>query len=142
DRLIGRLRHIDGLKIAGTCETSQGQGIAFVRLDTVAGFSRDHGRGDDPAWEALPGEIAMQPVSARAGLVDEQQFRGFAFELWDRGVDATLTRADGAEMDGLARLVASICDGDRFLVNIQSDKERGSLGHADLRSLESNVDRH
>ena len=72
----------------------------------------------------VPETSARQPVPARTGLVDEHQRRSLGLELADQFVDVALPRADRAEGEDLGpALLGGIGDGDRVLVDIETDVE-------------------
>ena len=72
-------------------------GIAAVGFDAVAGLFGDERGCDDPAGELLACQIAIQPVAAGTGLVDEDQLREFGPEFADEFVDVALACADAAQ---------------------------------------------
>jgi len=100
DGLIVDSGNVDGGEVAGAQEPCELNGVATVGFDAVAGFLRDQGRGHDDALEALPAKVAVQDVAAGAGLVGEQEPRGFAVEPAQELVDVGLAGADGAEEGG------------------------------------------
>jgi len=98
-------------------------GIAPVCFDPVSGFFGDERRGDYPAGESLFGKVAIEPVPAGAGLINEDELAGFALELADQLIDVVLTGVDRSEKDDLGTgSTGYITDGDEFLVDIQIDK--------------------
>jgi len=67
-----------------------------VGLDPIPGLLGDERRGDHPAGEPFLGEVAIEPVAAGAGLIDEHQGMALGLELADELVDVALTSTDGA----------------------------------------------
>jgi hypothetical protein len=64
--------------------------VSENRLYIIYGLSRYQRRGDDVAGHALPGEVSIQPVPARASLVDEHEPRGLGLELPERRGERSL----------------------------------------------------
>src|SRR5256885_9990507 len=54
-------------------------------------------RSDDHAGQRLLREVPVEPVPARARLVDEHQPAALALQLAHQGIDVALPRTDGAE---------------------------------------------
>jgi hypothetical protein len=106
------------------------QRIATVVLDAVAGLFGDERGCDHDAAQLLGGEVAVQPVAAGTGFVDEDGLVGFGLHLADELVDVALAGADGAEIGGLVVAVfADVGHGNRIFVDVQTDKESGRVFH-------------
>ena len=71
--LMARIRHPDGGQLAGPVQPGQGQGIAPVGLDPLARALGDQRRRDHRAVMAESGDLALQAIAGRTGLVAEQQ---------------------------------------------------------------------
>jgi len=121
---------VDRGQIAAGHEPGQGDGVAAVGLDPIAGLARDERRGDDVAGQALEGQVAVQPVPAGAGLVDEHQLGALALKLADHGVDVALPRADGAPgYRAGGAIIARVRDGDGVLVDVETDVQCATVSH-------------
>jgi hypothetical protein len=118
-------RDVDRLEITAAHQASKRDRVAAVRLHAVAGLSRNERRRDHVTAEALSGEVAIQPIAARAGLIDEDERRTFRLELANQLVDVGLARADRTQRGDLrAALVRRVGYGDGFLVTIETNEER------------------
>lgn len=81
-------------------------------------------RGDHPAGETSLAQVAIQPISAGARLVDKEELFSFALEFADEFVDVALAGADRSERDDFAAwLRANVGDRDGLLVDIQTDEK-------------------
>jgi hypothetical protein len=128
---IGNVGHVDRREVAGAGEAGQGHGVPLVGLDPIAGLARDQRGGHDEAREALPGEVAVQPIAAGAGLIDEHELGALALELPHEGIDVALPGPDGAEGDGVSGAIpAGVGDGDGIFVDIEADVKCASLPHS------------
>jgi hypothetical protein len=79
---------------------------------------------------AFFGEIAVEPIAARAGLIDQDELRAFGVQAMDELIDVTRSRPDVPEGDDLGVVVlGNISDRDRVFMDIHSDVERARLGH-------------
>ena len=80
--------------------------------------------------EPLAGQVAMEDVAARAGLVRKHQLRRLCLKPPDQLGEVRLPRADLAEKHGgIGALPLRMGDRDRIFVNVQTDKQRSRLGH-------------
>ena len=80
--------------------------------------------------EPLAGQVAMEGVAARSGLVRKHQRRRLRLKPPDQLVKVRLARADLAEEHGrIGALPLSMGDRDRIFVNVQTDKQRSRLRH-------------
>ena len=88
--LVGFVRNVDALEVAGTQKLRQFDGIAPVGLDFVSGGLLDMGGRDDQAFDAPCLESAGQHESCRSCLVAEAQ-----------GMAAALTQLLHQLLDGV-----------------------------------------
>jgi hypothetical protein len=78
---------------------------------------------------AFFGEMAVEPIAARAGVIDKDEVRAFGLPATDEVIDVTLSRPDVPEGDDLGVVVlGNISDRDRVLIDIHADVERARLG--------------
>ena len=130
DGLVRDVGDVDGREIAGASQAGQGHRVALVGLHSIARVSRDQRGGDDEARQALPGEIAAEPVAAGPGLVDEHELRALALHLANEGVDVALSRADRAHVHGIGgALGGRVRDSNRVLVDVEADKQCATVSH-------------
>jgi hypothetical protein len=105
-------------------------GITTIRVDTVTGLLRDHGRGDDPAAVAFLGQIAIEPRAAGAGFIDTDEWLALGPQLSDELVDITLPGPDRAQRDDFRAIcLGDISDRHGLLMDIHADVERARLSH-------------
>jgi hypothetical protein len=80
--------------------------------------------------EPPAGEVAVQHVAAGAGLVGEHQALGVAVQPADELVKVGLAGSDRTDEVGwVAATGHGVGDADGVLVHIQTDEQRGRLGH-------------
>jgi len=80
------------------------------------------------AVQTLAGEVSMQDIPARAGLVREDQIRGLGVEPAHELVDVDLTGPDRTHVVGwIGPLGFGVGDRDRVLVDIRTDEKRSRL---------------
>ena len=74
DRLMGLIRNPDRGQFAGPMQLGQIDRIPPVRLDPISRFARDQRRSHDDA--AMPGEgqLPLNAIAARSGLITEPKF--------------------------------------------------------------------
>lgn len=122
--------NVDGVEIARAHETRQLYGIAPVGLHPIPRLTGNEGGGDHDAALPLLVKVAVQPVAAGTGFVDEQQVRSLGVEPPDEVVDVVLACADGAQIDCIRRpCLGHVGDCDGVLVDVQSDEKCGRLLH-------------
>ncbi len=127
DGLVLDLGNVDRVEVTGTQQAGERDGVAAIGLDPIPRPLRDERGGDRMAGQLLAGEIAVQPVAARAGLVGEQQAAGLRFQGADQFIDIALAGADVAEGDDLrAALFRGVGHGDGLLVHIETDIKGGA----------------
>jgi len=130
DGFVRNVGHVDGREIAGARQAGQGHGVALVRLHAIARFPRDQGGGDDDARQGLSREIAVEPVAAGPGLVDEHERRALALHLADEGVDVALPRADRAHVHGIGGAIGGrVGNGNGVLGNVETDIQCATVSH-------------
>lgn len=130
DGFVVDIRDVDRGEIAGSQKACEGDGVAAVGLDFIAGFPGDERRSDDEAGEASLGEIAVEREAARPCFVREDDSRGFGLQPSHEFVDVAEASADGAEEDDfIGRVLGRIGNGDGVLVDIQADKKCGRMVH-------------
>ena len=78
------IRHPDGGQLAGPVQPGQGEGIAPVGLDAFARTLGDQRRSDDRALMPESGDLALQAIAGRTGLVAEQHLAVPARQLVDQ----------------------------------------------------------
>ena len=78
----------------------------------------------------MAGELAVQAVAARSGLVGEHEALSFGLQPADQLVDVGRAGADAADVGDLgAAVVGNVGDRDGILVVIETDEQRGGLFH-------------
>jgi hypothetical protein len=128
DGLVLHFGDIDRREILRAHESCELRGIAPVGLDPISGLLGDERRGDHPAGEPFLGEVAIEPVATRAGLVDEDQGVALGLELADELVDVALTSPDATQRDHFCiPLLGGIRHRDRLLMGIQTDVQCARL---------------
>ena len=86
-----------------------------------------------PRREKYPGrKPALQAVAAGARLIDDLDVPGLGLQALAQAVDFDLSGGDLAQRLKLAA-IKGVGDGDRVLVDIQSDEQRAIVLHAGLR---------
>ena len=73
ERFVVDRRHVDARQIARAEQPREFDRIASVGLHLVAGLLRNQRRRDDLTGEPLAGQVAIEGVAARAGLVGKHQ---------------------------------------------------------------------
>ena len=68
-RLVGGIGNPHGCQLAGPVQRRQGRGVTAVGLDPVAWTPRDQGRRHHDAMAVEVGELPVQAVTTRTGLV-------------------------------------------------------------------------
>jgi hypothetical protein len=74
DRLVRLIRHHDRRQVSSAGEMRQGQSVASVSLDPIAGLSGDLGRRHELTSVAAIAQLSGQNIAARARFVDDKQF--------------------------------------------------------------------
>jgi hypothetical protein len=130
DRFVVDVRNVDRGEIAGSQKACEGDGVAAVRLYSIAGFSGDERRCDDEAGEAFLGEIAVEREAARPCFVSEDEAGSFGLESSREFVDVAEAGADGTkEDDFIGRVLGRVGNGDGVFVDIQPNKKCGRMAH-------------
>src|SRR5262249_18086071 len=105
-------------------------GITPAGFDAVTCLCRNQGGGADPADVALFHQVAIEPIAAGTGFVDEDELLAFRPQLPDKLIDITLPGPDSAEGDDLcAMCLGDIGDCTGLFMDIHSDVERARLWH-------------
>jgi hypothetical protein len=77
---------------------------------------------------ALFREIAIEPLTAWAGFIDQDEVRAFRLQATDEIINVTLSRPTSAEGDELGVVVLGHRgDRDRIFMDVQSDIEHARL---------------
>ncbi len=103
------------------------RGVAAIGLDAVAGAAWDHRWGDDAAGQVFLGEVAVQPVAARTGFVDESESVRFRVQFANELVDVAAVGADLPEEHDVCAIIGAVGDGNRLFVNIETNVHRGRI---------------
>ena len=75
-------------------------------------------------------QIAVPPVAARPGFVDEHEVFGLRVQLSNQWVEVALAGADSPQGDDLrAMVLGHVGDRDGLLMDIQADIKHARLGH-------------
>jgi hypothetical protein len=122
--------HVHGRQVPRTEEPRQREGIAPIGLHFVARLLGNQRGRDHVAGKALAGQVAVQVIAARAGLVGEYERRRLALQPSNQFVEIALACADRTEKHGRVRAL-SLCvrDGDGILMNVQTNEKRCRLCH-------------
>jgi len=96
NRFVFDGRHVDRRQIARAKQTSELGGISPIRLHSLAMLLGDEGRGHDKTGDALPGERAIQAVSAGAGLVGDDESGGVTVKPSKALIQVGFSSADPA----------------------------------------------
>jgi len=121
-RLVCRVRHPDLRQLAGAKAARKLDGVAAVGLDPVTGLLRDQRRCHDVALHAHLGELPVQRVARRPGLVaglDALRSPELVHELPHR-LGAIGNRPQRPHLSATAWLGDR--DGDRLGVDIEPDE--------------------
>jgi hypothetical protein len=97
-----RVRNPDSLQFACPQQPRQADRIAPVRLDALTRTFRDQRGRNDIAAVAELDELAVKPVTGRAGLVAEMQARMLSLQLAHEALDRRRRRLDLAEIPDLS----------------------------------------
>jgi hypothetical protein len=105
-------------------------GVTAVGFDPIPGLLRDQGGGHDPADIPFFRQIAIEPIPAGAGFIDEDEVFALRVQLPNEHVDVTLAGADATERNHLGIVFfRDIGDSNRLFMNIHSDIKRARLMH-------------
>src|SRR6185503_11975692 len=107
----------------GAMEPGQGEGIPAIGLDALTRPLRDQRGSDNGAVVPESGDLALQPIAGRPGLVAEQQPGILAGELGNQPPHRLWGMVDVAQEAYLALApVFGQGDGDRHLGGVETDK--------------------
>ena len=95
--LMPRVGNPDAGQLAGAMQPGQGEGIPAIGLDALARALRDQRGSDDGAVMPESGDLPLQPIAGRPGLVAEQQLAILAGELGDQPPHRLWRMVDVAE---------------------------------------------
>ena len=126
DGLIARRWHADRDEIPVAKLLRNFDGITLVGFNAFAGFACGLGGSQDNDFESEAYEVPGENEAGRSGFVTELEVFEGKLELlreFTKGVFDIDERAlAGAVVDGvLTRVAESVCDGDRILVDIESN---------------------
>ena len=112
------------------CSRARVEGIAPIGLDALARTLGDQRRSDDRALMPESGDLALQAIAGRTGLVAEQQFAVPARQLADQAPHRFWRVVDLAEKADFAlTAVFGHGNGDLQFGGIQTDKHFALLLH-------------
>ena len=130
NRFILHLGNIDRGEVPRAHQACQFDRIPAVGFNPIARLFGDQRGSDDPADMAFFGQIAIEPIPARAGFIDKDELRTFGLQLTDKFIDITLAGTNVAEGAHLGVVgCGDIGNGDRLFVDIQTDVECARLVH-------------
>ena len=134
-RLVGGIGNPDGRQPAGPVQRRQGRGVTAVSLDAIARTPRDQGRCHHDTMAAKIGELPVQAVTARAGLVTQAELVAAPPQTFDQPAHhlGPVLQAPQMPHPALASRRRDR-DRDRRLVDIQAH-ERDILPQARLLCL-------
>ena len=117
------VRHPDGRQLAGSVKTRKHGGVTTIRLHPIARLGRNQRRRHHIAAMAEAGELTMNAIAARAGLVAKCQRVAPTFEAVAQLADRNGIVGNLAEVFHRARASAlRHRDRNPFFVNIQANK--------------------
>jgi hypothetical protein len=134
-RFVGGIENKHGRQLAGPMQRRQGRGVTAVRLHPVARPPRNQSRRHHHAVAAEVGELPVQAVTARAGLVTHPELLAAPPQAFDQPADRLGPILHASQVPHLA--IATACryrHCDRRLVDIQAN-ERDRLHQARLLCL-------
>jgi hypothetical protein len=90
----------------------------------------DQWGSDDPADLAFVGEIAVEPITARAGFIDKDKVLAFGPQPTDEFIDVALAGTDVTKGDDLGvAVLGDVGDGNRVFMDIETDVECARRWH-------------
>lgn len=122
DRLMGLVGNPNRRQLASAVQPGKVDRIPPVGLDAVTGLARDQRRSDHGTSVPALGQLPLNAVAARAGLITKPQLAAAAAESCSQRLQGNWGVRDLsmlAHFPPLARLGHR--DRDRILVNIQAD---------------------
>jgi hypothetical protein len=123
-RLVGAIWHPYGGQFAGPMQLRQHQRVAAVGLDTIACLHRDQRRRCHSAVVAETGELPVQPIAARAGLITEAHAPATLAQLHRQFGDVFGAIRDGPKLHHLATANPfGNCNRHRCLMDIQPHED-------------------
>jgi hypothetical protein len=127
---MSRVRRPHPCQLAGPVQSRQGDRVAPVRLNPLAGALRDQSRSDHQAIVAESPNLAIKPVPRRPGLKADMQSAVALRQSLDRPLDRSRAVFDVAEKPDFPR-PASLRERHRvfLLGDVKSDKNFAMLSH-------------
>jgi len=123
-------RDVDGVEVTGAQQARQLDGVAPVGLDAVSWLFWDERWSNDQAGDPTPGEVAIEKIAARTGLVSYDEAVGLGLEPADEPVDVGGSGANAADIGDLGTaIVGDVGNRKGVLVNIETDEQRSGLFH-------------
>jgi hypothetical protein len=123
-------RDINGVEVARAQQARQLDGVAPIGLDAVSWLFWDERGSNDQAGDPTPGEVAIEKIAARTGLVSYDEAVGLGLEPADEPVDVGGSGADAADIGDLGTaIVEDVSNRKGVLVNIETDEQRSGLLH-------------
>lgn len=130
DRFVVDRRDVHRRQIAGPQEARELGRVPAVSLDPGARLPRNQRRGDDLTAEAAGGQVPIQAIPARAGLIREAEVGRLALEPAQELRQVGVARANVADEDGrIGRVALGVGHGDGLFVDVESDEKRRRLLH-------------
>jgi hypothetical protein len=124
------LGDVDGGAVARTPQPGPLAGLAAVGVDPVPGGVRHSRGGHHPTGVPCLGQIAVEPIAARPGCVDQAEVWGRCVQLAKPLVEVTRAGADRPQGDDLRAVVlGDVGDRDGLLMDSQADLKPARLGH-------------
>jgi hypothetical protein len=121
---------IDGCQVTRAQQSGQFDGVSPVGFDPIPGLFGDQGGSDDPADMTFVGEIAVEPRATRAGFIDQDKVWALGLQPPAEVIAVTRSCTDGVEEHDLSAVVLNdIGDGNRVLMDIQTDVKRARVTH-------------
>jgi len=122
DRLMGRIRDPDRREFARPMQLGQADRVPAVGLDPISRFARDQRRSHDDALMPGEGQLPLNPIAARSGLVAEPKRAPNARQLRCQRLHS---RRRVRDLPILAHIAAHARLGkrhrDRVLVHVKTD---------------------
>ena len=123
-------RDVDARQIARPEQPRELDRIPAGGLHRIAGLLRHQGGRPYVTGESLSGQVAIEGVPARSGLVREHQRRRLRLESPDQFVEVRLARPDVTdELRWVGGLPLGMGDGHGIFVDVQTDEQRSRLRH-------------
>src|SRR4029453_3173571 len=113
------------------CQSGQLHGITAIRFDPIPWLFGDQRRRYHPAVMIFFDEIAVEPIAAGAGFIDEDEMFGLRLHFSDELIDVTLAGANADEVDDLSAVILGhVGHSNRIFVDVHADEEWARLRHS------------